>query len=163
MKYCPECKSSLATKNIDGIERLCCDAKDCDFVEWQNPVPVVAALVVYHNKLLLARNTLWPEGMYSMISGYLERSEAPELAISRELNEELGLTASNVRFIGHYPFPKKNQLIIAYAIIANGNIALGQELAEVQMIELSELDHLKLENLELTARIVSDWRNLTGL
>ena len=77
MKYCPECKSDLALRVLDGVERKACTGHDCGFVVWDNPVPVVAGLILHEDKLLLAHNRLWPEGVFSMITGYLERHEAP--------------------------------------------------------------------------------------
>jgi NADH pyrophosphatase NudC (nudix superfamily) len=46
-----------------------------------NPVPVVAALIEYQGKIVLARNAQWPEGMFSLVTGYLEKHETPEDAV----------------------------------------------------------------------------------
>lgn len=78
MKYCPECASVLELKCVDGVERKACTSPECAFVHWNNPVPVVAALVQYHGEVVLARNSQWPEGMFSLVTGYLERNETPE-------------------------------------------------------------------------------------
>ena len=49
----------------------------------------------------------------------------------REVNEELGLRAVQPpHFIGHYPFERMNQLIIAYHVKAEGEVVLNEELAE---------------------------------
>lgn len=157
MKYCPQCTSVFETRLLDGVERQICSADDCDFVVWDNPVPVVAGLVTYQDKLLLARNSAWPEGMFSLIAGYLERYEIPEDAIVREIKEEIGLTASDVNFIGHYPFIDKNQLIIAFALKAEGGINLNHEIAEIEMLNIEQLRQKDFGNLAVTARIVQDW------
>ena len=157
MKYCPECKADLVTRSIDGVERQTCSNPHCHFTVWDNPVPVVAALVTYRGKLLLARNRAWPAGVFSMITGYLERHEAPEAAIVRETREELGLEASAVQFIGHYPFTAKNQLIMAFAVRAEGDIRLNEELSEIELLELNEARQKNFGRLVVTAKIVRDW------
>jgi hypothetical protein len=46
-----------------GRERLACGA-GCGFVHWDNPAPVVAALVEYHGRVVLARNQGWAAGAF---------------------------------------------------------------------------------------------------
>jgi NADH pyrophosphatase NudC (nudix superfamily) len=133
MKYCPHCAAPLATSAIDGIERLACGA-GCGYVFWNNPVPVVAALVQYRGGVLLARNAAWPPGKFSLITGFLERGESPEEGILREVREELGLDGSIARFIGYYPFHPQNQLILAFDVLAEGEVSLSPELLEYRVI-----------------------------
>jgi len=60
---------------------------------------------------------------------------SPEEAIAREVKEELNLQATGVNFIGHYAFPRMNQIIIAYHVPATGNIVLSDELVDYKRIE----------------------------
>lgn len=101
MKYCPECTNALTPKPIDGAERMACTSPQCGFVHWDNPVPVVAALIEYQGKIVLARNAQWPKGMFSLVTGYLEKNETPENAVIREIKEELGPGGASHKFIGH--------------------------------------------------------------
>lgn len=139
MRYCPMCREPLVSCHLGGMERLACSARDCEFVFWNNPVPVVAAVVEHEDRIVLARNATWPKGMFGLISGYLERDESPEEGILREVNEELGLDAEIVSHIGHYPFPRANQLILAFHVRAAGTIVLDAELAEIRHIVPSRL------------------------
>lgn len=138
-RYCPQCGTPLVARPVDGEARWACPATDCDFVLWDNPVPVVAALVEREGKVLLARNAAWPEKQFGLITGYLERGEDPADAVCREVREELGLTAQSTALIGLYPFPPKNQLLIAFHVRATGEIALNDELAEYRAIEPERL------------------------
>lgn len=157
MKYCPRCTADFETRLLDGVERKVCSNADCRFVVWDNPVPVVAGLVIYRDKLLLARNSNWPTGVFSMITGYLERHEAPEAAILREIREELGLAAHEAEFIGHYPFTPKNQIIMAFAARAEGDIRLNHELCEIELLDLDQVRQKDFGRLVVTAKIVHDW------
>lgn len=156
-RYCLQCGRELEQRSVDHVDRLACPEADCHYVHWDNPVPVVAGVIVYNNALLLARNRLWPAGSFSLITGYLERHEAPEQAMRRELDEELGLTAESIRFVGHYPLNMKNQLLIAYALRAQGELKLSDEIAEVHAVLLNEVETYDFRPFELTRTIVHDW------
>lgn len=142
-------------RNEGGLERQACTAGSCSFVLWDNPVPVVAALVELAGKIVLARNVAWPEKQFGLITGYLERNEAPEAAVAREVMEELGLAVRSVSLIGLYPFESKNQLLLAYHVIAQGRIVLNEELAEFRLIEPERLKAWDFG----TGLAVSDWMN----
>jgi NADH pyrophosphatase NudC (nudix superfamily) len=157
MKYCPKCAAELTKSVLGGVEREVCSHPDCGFVFWDNPVPVVAAIVEYHDDIVLARNAQWPHGVFSMITGYLERNETPESAVLREVKEELGLDGQLSTFIGHYPFARKNQLILAYAVNATGEIQLNHEIAEIKLVARDEIDVKQFAKLQLTAKIFRDW------
>lgn len=158
MKYCPQCAGELRPKTIEGVTRLACVEIDCQFVFWNNPVPVVAALVRLDDKYILARNAQWPDDLFSVITGYLESGESPEQAALREVEEELGLSGQGVRFIGNYAFYRKNQIILAYEVVASGKIIINSELAAVKLLAPDELVEYDFGPLLVTQRIVQDWQ-----
>lgn len=132
MKYCPQCAAELIEKEMDEIARLVCGA-ECGFIHWGNPTPVVAAIIEYDGKVLLARNALWPEGWFALVTGFLEQKETPEEAVLREVEEEVGLKGELKSFVGHYAFKEQNQLLIMYHVKASGDIQLGEEIVEVKL------------------------------
>ena len=134
MKFCPRCTSPLAERAIAGRARLACPIDSCGYVFWDNPLPVVAGLVELEGRIVLARNQAWPEKMFGIITGFMERGESPEEAVAREVKEELDLDAQAVSLIGIYPFQRKNEVIIAYHVAASGEITLNEELAEFRLI-----------------------------
>ncbi len=138
-RFCPQCGSGLVARDTGGVSRPACPVEACGFVVWDNPVPVIAAIVETAGRIVLARNVAWPEKVFGLVTGYLERDEAPEAAVAREVGEELGLRATSVKLVGLYPFAEKNQLIIAYHVIADGRIDLNEELAEVRLIDPDKL------------------------
>ena len=120
--FCPTCKSDLAV-NVEGY--VACQNKDCSFVHYQNPTPVVAAVIEYKDgNILLAHNVAWPPTWYALVTGFLEKHEHPEEAILREVKEEVGLDAELRGFLGHYTFKRMNQIIMAYHVYADGEIKL---------------------------------------
>jgi NADH pyrophosphatase NudC (nudix superfamily) len=109
-------------------------------VHWDNPLPVVAAIVEHDGGVILARNKAWADPkMFGLITGFLEKGEAPEAAVAREVKEELSLDASAVHFVGLYPFERRNELIIAYHVPATGEVKLNEELADYRRIAPEKL------------------------
>ncbi len=138
-KYCIECGEQLIEKERDGVKRLACPSDTCSYIFWDSPVPVVAAIVEYREKVILARNREWPEKMFGLITGFLEKGESPEEGILRELEEELGLEGEIESLVGIYSFFRMNQLIVAYHVKAEGEIMLGEEIAEIRHIPFEKL------------------------
>jgi NADH pyrophosphatase NudC (nudix superfamily) len=131
-RYCPMCATPLVPARHGGIERQACPS--CGFVHWDNPVPVVAAVVEYEGQILLARNVAWPQHFYALVTGFLEKGEIPHEGVQREVEEELGLAPHGAHFIGMYEFHRKNQLLIAYHVPATGTVRLNEELADYKLL-----------------------------
>ena len=134
-KFCPQCAEPLAlvSQEEDGgaKERLRCAA--CNFTHWNNPTPVLAAVVEYEGHILLARNAAWQGKMYALITGFMEAGETPELGIAREIKEETNLDAAEVDLIGVYDFQRMNQVIIAYHAVCSGEVPLSPELVDYKL------------------------------
>ena len=156
-RFCPRCAGPLATQSIESLERLVCSAPGCGFVHWDNPLPVVAALVEYQGQILLARNAQWPRRIFSLVTGFLDQKESPEHAVMREVKEELNLESTVTHFIGHYPFVEMNQIILAFAVEACGELKANHEIAETKLISIEELTTYDFTPLYLTSAIVRDW------
>lgn len=134
--FCPQCAKPLQATINEGIARNACPDQACGYVHWDNPTPVVAAVVEHEGHIILARNRAWPVPFYALITGFLEKTDlSPHEAVMREVQEELNLQAQAANFIGHYVFPKLNQLIIAYHVPAIGEIVLNEELVDYKRIE----------------------------
>jgi NADH pyrophosphatase NudC (nudix superfamily) len=132
--FCPQCGAPLEEKTIEGKPRLGCSNQGCGYVFWDNPLPVVAAIVEYEGNILLAHNARWPQGMYALITGFLEKGETPEAAVLREVKEELNLEGEIAEFAGNYAFFQANQLLVVFHVKARGEIRLGEELDDYRLI-----------------------------
>jgi len=130
--FCPLCGGSLTSAG-GGRARARCGA--CGFAHYDNPVPVVSAVVEHDGRVVLARNKAWPPTWYALVAGFLERGESAEEGVRREVKEELGLEALETHLIGVYPFARMNQVIIAYHIVATGPITLNDELVDYRLVE----------------------------
>lgn len=138
-KYCVNSGSPLTFREVNQQKRLACSDNQCDFVLWNNPIPVVGGIIETVKGVLLSHNKFWPDNVYSIITGFLEHQESPQAAILRELKEELGLTGSSPKLIGVYPFSERNQIILVYHIKAEGDIVLNDELDSIKLFTKEEL------------------------
>jgi NADH pyrophosphatase NudC (nudix superfamily) len=123
-KFCPRCAAPLVPRAKQGGVRAACSA-NCGIIHYDNPTAVVAAVVEHDGMVVLAHNRGWPVRLKSfcgVITGFLERAEAPEECALREVNEELGLKGTDARLIGVYPFAEMNQIILAYHVPAQGTV-----------------------------------------
>jgi NADH pyrophosphatase NudC (nudix superfamily) len=133
--FCPRCAAPLVERAVQNEGRRVCSA-GCGFVHYDNPTPVIAAVVEHNGMVVLARNRAWPKAFkfYGLITGFLERAESPEQCALREVKEELNLDGTQATLIGVYPFEQMNQVIIAYHVIANGTITLNEELDDYRHV-----------------------------
>ena len=139
--FCPQCATPLTfiTLAEDGgdKERLRCTA--CDFTHWNNPTPVLAAVIEYHGQILLARNAAWPEKTYALITGFMEAGETPQEGIAREIAEETSLNTTELNLLGVYDFQRMNQVIIAYHAVCHGDVHLSPELVDYRLFDLAKV------------------------
>jgi NADH pyrophosphatase NudC (nudix superfamily) len=138
-RFCPQCATPLqaVTLEEDGgaKTRLRCSA--CDFTHWNNPTPVLAAVIECADRdgqVLLARNAAWPnKDAFGLITGFMEAGESPEEGIRREVGEETSLEVDELNLIGVWDFQRMNQVIIAYHARCRGEIRLSPELVEYRL------------------------------
>ncbi len=134
-RFCPQCATllELITQAEDGgyKQRLRCP--DCGFTHWNNPVPVLASVIEYGDKILLARNAAWTAKAYALITGFMEAGESPQEGITREILEETSLRADTLALIGVYDFQRMNQVIIAYHASCSGTVRLSPELVDYRL------------------------------
>ena len=162
-RFCPVCATDLVMRTdsdagADGDKaRLACP--EGHWTHWDNPVPVLAALVELEGRILLARNAAWGPKNFALITGFMERGETPEQGIQRELHEETGLSADAISLIGVYEFIRKNELIIAYHVQASGEVRLSPELVEYRLVSPERLRQWRAG----TGFAMADWMRARGL
>jgi NAD+ diphosphatase len=151
--FCPRCRSPLGSREDGGRSRAACPDAGCGFIHYDNPLPVLAAIVELDGDVILARNRAWTEEWYGLITGFLESGETPEEGILREVKEELNLDGEVAGLVGVYSFFRRNQIIIAYHVRAWGEIRLNEELVDYRRIPPEKLKPWESG----TGQAVRDW------
>jgi NADH pyrophosphatase NudC (nudix superfamily) len=140
-RFCPACAEPLALQSQieDGGEKARMRCTACDYTHWNNPTPVLAAVVEYQGKILLARNAAWTAEKFALITGFMEAGETPEGGIAREIAEETNLQTSALKLLGVYDFQRMNQVIIAYHAVCHGEVRLSPELVDYRLYAFEDV------------------------
>ena len=159
--FCPLCGKKLIEAEKSGEIRKACPDQTCGFVHWDNPVPVVAAIATRGEDVYLVRSIGWPDGWFGLVTGFMEKAENPEEAVLREVKEELGLDGKVTAFIGHYPFKRMNQIIIAYHVaLEEGDIVLDtSELEAFKTVPIQKIRPWPMG----TGKALKDWLSSQGI
>jgi len=118
-RFCARCGAASAPAE-GGWQRLC---PDCGARHFPRTDPVVIMLVTHGDAVLLGRAPGWPEGMYSLLAGFMEPGETIEAAVRREVMEEVGVPVGAVGYLASQPWPFPASLMIG----CHG-AALGREI-----------------------------------
>ncbi|SFR96129.1 NAD(+) diphosphatase [Sphingomonas jatrophae] len=111
--FCANCSAVTAAIRA-GWARSC---PDCGAEHYPRTDPVVIMLAEHGTgddaRVLVGRQASWPPNRYSALAGFVEVGESIEEAVARELFEEAGVRAGDVRFVASQPWPFPSQLMIA--------------------------------------------------
>ncbi len=107
-RFCARCGSDSAP-SMGGWQR---DCPACGGRHFPRTDPVVIMLITHGNDLLVGRAPVWPEGMYSLLAGFVEPGEAIEAAVRREVFEEVGVDVGEVEYLASQPWPYPSSLMI---------------------------------------------------
>ncbi|WP_326547596.1 NAD(+) diphosphatase [Mycolicibacterium sp. ND9-15] len=72
-----------------------------------------------HDRAVLARQTVWPERLFSILAGFVEAGESFESCVTREIAEEIGLTVTDVTYLGSQPWPFPRSLMVGFHAIGD--------------------------------------------
>lgn len=149
-QYCPRCgiPNELAAA---GHVRVCpSDGTE----QFPRVDPAVIMLIRdEQDRVLLARGPSWPEDRRSILAGFVEPGESLEQAVVRETQEEVGLTVTDVRYMGSQPWPMPQSLMLGFFARAEGDQELRPDAEEILDASWYTRDELK-DGIE-SGRIVS--------
>jgi NAD+ diphosphatase len=129
-KYCGSCANVLSPA-LNDLGMVC---QKCNTVYYPQIAPAIIVAITKNNgkEILLAHNVRFTNNIFSLIAGFVEAGENIELAVQREIKEEIGITVKNIKYISSQPWPFPNSLMLAFhAEYDSGKaIADGVELTE---------------------------------
>ncbi|BDY30494.1 NAD(+) diphosphatase [Mycolicibacterium mageritense] len=101
-----------------------------------------------HDRAVLARQTVWPERLFSILAGFVEAGESFESCVVREISEEIGLTVTDVQYLGSQPWPFPRSLMVGFHALGDPEQPFSfndGEIAEAEWFTRAEirdaLDH----------------------
>ena len=137
MKYCSQCGGKLELVPA-SLEKKC---RLCDRSFYPNLSPAVMVLIQRDDEILLARSAYFKPGLYSAIAGFVDIGETAELAVHREVQEEVGIQISDLEYFGTQSWPFPNSFMVAFkAQWLQGDIKIDQQ-------EIEDARWFKIKNL----------------
>ncbi|NVJ60241.1 MAG: NAD(+) diphosphatase [Gammaproteobacteria bacterium] len=146
--FCGRCGHSNFF-HMAGHERYC---ESCERSIFPRTDPAIIVSVTYQDRLLLARQSSWPDKRYSVLAGFVEPGESFEQAVVREVKEESNLNVHKCEYIGSQPWPFPCSIMIGFnAEAKNTNFELlDDELEKALWVTPKELEQqVKSKQLKL--------------
>ncbi|WP_431875145.1 NAD(+) diphosphatase [Amycolatopsis sacchari] len=105
--------------------------------EYPRTDPAIICLVhdeagVNGERVLLARQPVWPKGRYSVLAGFVEAGESLEGCVTREIREEAGIEVDQVRYLGSQPWPFPRSIMLGFAARADSSQPLRPAEGEIE-------------------------------
>jgi NADH pyrophosphatase NudC (nudix superfamily) len=132
LKYCLKC--GAAALRMIGSKQLYCDS--CGFEFYLNPAAAVAGLIRdAQSRLLVIERAQEPQkGTWDLPGGFADPEESAEEALVREVQEELGLDITNLRYLCSFP-NRYAYMGIQYATMDLGFVCEVEDAAVAQAAE----------------------------
>ena len=99
--HCARC-GAVTDITQAGWQRSC---RACRAHHFPRTDPVVIMLITHGASVLMGRSPGWPEGMYSLLAGFVEPGETLEAAVRREVFEETGIRVGRIDYLASQPWP----------------------------------------------------------
>ncbi len=106
--------------------------------------PCAIVLVRRGREVLLTRKPNWAPNRYSLVAGFQEFGESLEETAVREIAEETGVVANNVRYVGSQCWPFPSQVMVGFvADYVSGDIQVDEaELDDARWFAVDDLPRL---------------------
>lgn len=136
-RFCGSCGQPTTDHQADRA-RVC---EGCGLHFYPRLSPSIIVLVHRGDEVLLGRNHLFPEGLFSTLAGFVEPGESIEETVRREVKEEVGVNVGELSYRGSQPWPFPNSLMLGFhAAYESGDIVLQEEeIAEAKWFPCSDL------------------------
>ena len=137
--HCPQCGTPTVPAPAGHLTT--CPADGSEHFPRLDPA-VIMLVIDPDDRLMLARNALWPPGRMSVVAGFVEPGESAEHAVAREVYEETAIVVGQVRYLGSQPWPMPRSLMLGYQAMAKGGqrIAVDEdEIGEARWFTRAEL------------------------
>lgn len=162
---CERC-GDATRPDLGGARRVCVG---CGTLAFPRTDPcVIVAITDADDRLLLARQRVWPENRFSIIAGFIEVGESAEQTVHREVVEEVGLRLGDVSYVNSQPWPMPRSLMLGFeARAVSTEITVdGDEIVEAAWRTRAEVD-AALEDgslilpteVSIARTLIERWRN----
>jgi NAD+ diphosphatase len=166
-KFCGVCGSPTEVKAA-GHQRQCTNP-DCSAVQFPRTDPAVIMRITHGDKILMARQAVWAQGMHSILAGFVEPGESLEDAVAREVYEEVGLKLTRIKYFSSQPWPFPSSLMLGFSAEATSldfrvdedELESARWMTRQELLDSPEDATFKLPRKDsISRRLIEDWLRL---
>ena len=143
-KFCPQCGKPLVLKQLDREKVRYCES--CEFTFWYKSKPVVSIILHESDKILMLQRANEPfKGYWVLPGGFTSYWETAEVAIKREVEEEVGSEIKLEKIVGTYledMDPRGLHLDIIFAGTTKDKVKISNEDMNWHFFAYEELPEL---------------------
>lgn len=153
-RYCGVCGGPMKRETI--ISKRC---SHCGKEVWPQVSPAIIVRIRKGDDILLvhAKNFRRSE-MYGLVAGFVETGETLEDCVVREVEEEVGLKITNIRYFGSQAWPYPSGIMIGFtADYVSGNVHLQEEeLSSARWFNRNHLPPIP-DKMSIARKLIDDY------
>ena len=140
-RFCPKCGTQVTFCIPAGDNRQRAMCKNCQHIDYDNPLLITGTIPRYQDKILLCRRNIEPRfGYWTLPAGFMENQESTSQGAWRETLEECGSKVICLRAYSLISIPQINQVHLIYlADLQAPDFHPTQESSEVKLFALNEI------------------------
>ena len=161
---CARCGAKTVS-DLGGSVRVC--VEDATQHHPRTDPAVIVLVRDKDDRILLGHQPIWPDKRFSTFAGFVETGESFEECVSRELYEEAGVYASEIKYLTSQPWPFPASIMIAFEAITHRPEEArpdGTEITEVRWFSRDEMkaavaaeDILLPPTISVARRMIEAW------
>lgn len=162
-QHCPRCGARTLTEQGGWVRR--CPTDGSEHHPRTDPA-VIMAVTDADDRLLLGSGVAWPDHRVSVLAGFVEAGESLEAAVVREVQEEVGLTVTDLVYRGNQPWPFPASLMLAFRAVATSTeiVVDPTELSDAQWYDRDRLGREVADGtvslpsrVSIARRLIEEW------
>ena len=155
-QFCGRCGASTRMKDDERAKQ--CDA--CGNILYPRISPAIIIAIIKDDQILLAHNSNFRAGMYSVIAGFMEPGEEFEDTAIREIFEEVGILVKNLHYFASQSWPFPDSLMVGFTCEhAGGEINVdGKEIEHAEWFSRDALPEIPT-TASIAGRLISWFRD----
>lgn len=137
-KYCGRCGHPTQPS---ATERACI-CPECGMIEYPKISPAIITAVINNDKLLLTKYAGGSYKSWALVAGFVEVGETFKGAVRREVQEEVGLTVSDIVYYKSQPWSFSDSAMIGFFARLKGDDSITLQESELSQAQWFSRDEI---------------------
>ncbi|MBR3139240.1 MAG: NAD(+) diphosphatase [Methanobrevibacter sp.] len=137
-QFCGKCGTMTQIDEKDMMLKC----PECGQVHYPRIAPAIIVAIRKGDKLLMAKHSYHKTHKYALVAGFVEAGESIDVAVHREVSEEIGIKIKNLKYKRSQSWPFPNSLMLAFtAEYESGEIKVdGDEIVKAKWFSKNEIE-----------------------